>query len=130
MLLVVSDMTFAELLADAMRRHHNLTKASLARYAGVSESSVGRWLRGTMQPDPASCRILAQYFEMPEELFLVAAGHLSDSAEKADEDLPLWLVQALPLLKKLDSDEARVVEGTAQSLLELREARAKYGEGR
>lgn len=120
-------MTLSELLKDLVARSRRSQNDYAAQVLGISPSTLSRYIAGDI-PKAATLRRLAEKTGVPEKTFLEAAGFLPDEDERDPDELPLWLVQALPLLKKLDSDEARVVEGTAQSLLELREARAKYGE--
>lgn len=120
-------MTLSELLKDLVARSRRSQNDYAAQVLGISPSTLSRYIAGDI-PKAATLRRLAEKTGVPEKTFLEAAGFLPDEDERDPDELPLWLVQALPLLKRLDSDEARVVEGTAQSLLELREARAKYGE--
>lgn len=113
-------VTIPELLAAEMGRRR-LSQRSLALFIGLSPSALNRYSRGTGTPDPAQCRQIAYRLGLSEEDVLRAAGHLSPPSEPPE--MPAWLQGLLPTLAKLDEFEARTLEATAQTLLELREVR-------
>lgn len=116
-------MTIPELLSGAMQAR-KLSERSLANFLKLAPSTVYRYRKGMGVPDPAQCRQIADRLGIPEEDVLRAAGHLSPPHEPTP--LPSWLQALIPTLSKLDDFEARTVEATAQTLLELRELRGGY----
>jgi len=58
-------------------RNPRLNQTALALSIKVGQSTISKWLKGLSTPDPPNCRKLANFFNVPEQEVLIAAGHLS-----------------------------------------------------
>lgn len=127
MIAVMAQSRFGSWLAQEMR-DRRVNKAQVAKYTGVDQSAVGRWLRESSPslPSERSCRALAEWWKVSPDDVLALAGHYPTERPE-EQDLPRWLREALPLLKGLDDAEGKTLRTTARALLEMREEKERYG---
>lgn len=125
MIASVARSRFGSWLAQEMEARR-LNKSQVAKYTGVDQSAVGRWLRDEVPslPSERSCRALAEWWKVPAEDVLALAGHYPMQTAE-EQDLPRWLREALPLLKGLDDAEGKTLKTTARALLEMREEKER-----
>lgn len=123
--MVVAAMSIADEL-QAVRKRRGLSVRTMAAIAGVSATTMDRYLKGT-QPDPKYCDGVGKLIGRTGEEVRRMAGH-APAAEPPHEELPAWLRSMLPVLSQLDAVEGEVLEDTAASLLKLREHRSRYGD--
>lgn len=120
---------FSEWLARRLEKA-GFNQSSFARELDTTHGVVWGWLNRGIQPSPEMCERIARVLDVSATYVLELADHIpvgSSLESEHNADLPQWLRELLPTLKGLDEFEGRTVEATALSLIEMREARAKYG---
>lgn len=118
-LTLVASETFGPWLRLKMQRA-GLNQSELALELGLAGSVVNRWLRGQAKPSAASCKVIADYFEMPlDEVYrLVGIPFTQEAATRSrsfDERLVSLLADrpvAIPIHDQMAS------AGTGQQVLE------------
>lgn len=69
--------TFAEWLKKEMQAR-DLNNVGLGLKLGLSDTTIGYWIRGARRPDTESCLKIAHVFNIPEQEILIRAGYLSE----------------------------------------------------
>lgn len=120
-------MTFSDALA-AWLAERGMRQSQLAAYIGVARSTVSAWVTGRSIPRPEQCAALARVLHLPLEQVMALAGYpTGQPPDSQPATVASRLLGLLPMLDMLDQEELEVVRHTALGLLELREARARYG---
>lgn len=108
---------------DLLRRR-GVSLRRLAIDAGISPSTLSRWVSGKQVPSPQACRKFAQSLSIPAERVLALAGHLVPM-QKADAgalpEFREYARQKYPA--ELDDDMVAMIE----DLIERRRQRLSEG---
>ncbi len=105
-----SDVPLTSFLNEVMRRRKRLP-SQLAAAIGVSHSTVLRWLSGKDVPNVRSCRRLAEYSGVSQQMILSIAGHLTVVAEKGPGEWPEFREYARQKYpEELDEDMIAMIE--------------------
>ena len=104
---MATDRQFGERVAQERRRkaaadRRDILKRDVARAVDVSESTVGRWEKGTLPDDPAVLERLAAYFGVTVPWLRYGA---------APRELPMEPIER-PALETVANPSARDVLGT------------------
>lgn len=102
---------------------HRLINSQVATYVRVDASLVTKWLKGSTVPGLESKRALSRHFKV--KLSEIPGGSPFDEEEEPGPppEVPSYLAD---LISQLDAPEQRSVAEMARTLLELREAKARY----
>ena len=111
-------MTFAMYLRTLMDRRGLSKQKALGGAIGVSTSQVSRWLNDANPPEAAQCVRIAQFFGVPEEEVLRAAGRMSGAFEVPERpDIHPDMAEVLGELDwEVQGQLAAVLRGAAISL--------------
>jgi len=90
------------LLDELHTRNLSPREASLG--AGLNHGAISFYLAGNHRPSAASCKSLADYFEVPAEQVMYLAGYVN-----APPDHDLFLKQVSELTQGLSESERREV---------------------
>lgn len=71
--------------------------------AGLDHAAISRFIRGTT-PSPESCRKLAKFFSVDEDLVLTLAGHKGERLSEADELTTEAMVLIEEMMRDLPED--------------------------
>ena len=93
-----------------MLREKGVSDRSASLDAKLDHAAISRFLKGT-RPSPASCKKLADYFEVPAEMVLHLAGYVS-----APPNHDLFLKQVSELTRGLTAAERRQVLDVLKAL--------------
>jgi len=99
---------------------------SLARDAGISPSTLSRWVSGKQVPSPELCQKFAEALSLPVERVLALAGHLVPMQKADGNALPEfreYARQKYPV--ELDDDMIAMIE----DLIQRRRKRLNEGGG-
>jgi len=108
--------SLAAFLHDLMARHQ-VSASQLAATLGISQSTMSRWLSGTVIPGIASCRSLADYAGVPVDRVLALAGHLPQPALSPVSRWPEFREYARrKYAKELDDDFITMIDSLIQMM--------------
>lgn len=116
-------MRFSEYLRRILDRHQ-VRQGAAAKYVGVSDATMSRWLGDKSIPDPPQCRRIAEHFHIPEQEVLRAAGHLSTvmisegRATQAERELDAWVRSLSPERQAALLELRPVIEAMAAKFVE------------
>ena len=68
-----ADVMFAKWFTEQLR-WRDLSQAEFARRAGIPQSTVNTWARGSRVPDPYNCDLIADALQMNIDVVLFQAG--------------------------------------------------------
>ena len=93
------------------------TQEGLARLIGVTQPTIGQWLRGENRPDPSKLRKLAEVSSADEiELFRLV-GYLSEDGDRAVTPAHPLIREIMRELPGLDDDGLRLLRDSIRLLL-------------
>lgn len=96
-------------------RQRGISLRRLAIDAGISPSTLSRWVSGKQSPSPQSCQKLAESLSLPVEQVLAWAGHLVPMQKADTGTLPEfreYARQKYPV--ELDEDMVAMIEDLIQ----------------
>jgi hypothetical protein len=97
-------------LLNGVIAERRLSERGAAEYIGVSASALNLWRKKGRQPEPASCRLIAQWSGYPYEFVMQLAGHW-ESPVQPPSRLPTPDVEVIPeirvILRTFSLDEQR-----------------------
>lgn len=102
--------------------------SQVAASIGTGDSTLSAWLHNpSRRPNTEMCQRLADYFHVPVEDVLRAAGHLPPLAEPAPEpDLTPRVLNLAKVLQELSDDDFEAVDHIARGLLATHSPTAPY----
>ena len=94
------------------------TAADLARRTGVGTGRISEWMSGHRRPNPASCIVLADAFDVDLDDVLAVAGHRVP-AQAVDPADPYHQISSLLRRVRLNHERASTLEAILVAWLKL-----------
>lgn len=108
------NMKFTDWLTEEMRKRDNMSPATLAKLAGISEGAISHLFAGRRKPGKDLCLGIATAFKIPPEQVYRIAGILPPEASEN-----AWADQQAYLLSQLTDPALKgVAENFIKSLVE------------
>ena len=96
---------------DDILRQRRISLRRMALEAGVSPSTLSRWMNGKQTPSLQSCQRLAESLSIPVEQVLTWAGHLAPMHKADVSTLPAFREYAKQMYPaELDEDTIGMIE--------------------
>jgi transcriptional regulator with XRE-family HTH domain len=92
---------------DAQCKERGLSWREASLKAGLDHAAISRFIRGTT-PSPESCRKLAVFFGVPEDIVLSLAGHKSELPD--EDEIKSQAIRAIEyLMRQLPENRQREI---------------------
>ena len=112
-----ADVMFAKWFSEQLR-WRDLSQAEFARRAGIPQSTVNTWVRGSRVPDPHNCDLIADALRMDIDVVLMQAGHRPDTPRTSPDDAKLLILGLVDRIDWSDNVNLQVALGVLRPLIE------------